>query len=551
MSDPTSHPNSPDNTSAKPQRGGLLRSTVVFGGMTQISRVLGLLRDIVFAYVFKVGGVTDAFFVAFKIPNFFRRLFAEGAFSQAFVPVFTEYKEKRTFDELQQLIARTSGTLSIVLLVITAIGVVAAPAFMYVFGYGFVRQYPETYGLATDLLRITFPYLFFISLTAMAGSVLNSFGRFAVPAITPALLNICLIGAALWLSPYFEKPVTALAWGVFAAGLAQLLFQLPFIFKLGLLRWPRWGGSDSGVKRIIKLMIPALFGSAVVQVNLLLDTLIASLLMAGSVSWLYYSDRLVEFPLGVFGVAVGTVILPALSQKFAQNNSEAFKRTLDWAMRLVVVIALPAMVGLIVLAKPMLHTLFHYGEFTQNDVNMASYSLMAYALGLPAFILIKSLAPAFFARQDTRTPVKIGLQAMGINMLFNLAFVGCMVYFGFVAPHTGLALATAGSAWVQVILLFRALRLRDIYQPQKTWGGIWLKATLACIAMAFAIWGVIHLVATNWVQGTWVDSPVWQRVGSLLGLVALGGVVYGLVMVLLGVQPKHLLEKPANLENKG
>lgn len=538
MSAPDSNSHPKTDHSAKTKRGGLLRATFVFGGMTQISRILGLLRDIVFAYVFKVGGVTDAFFVAFKIPNFFRRLFAEGAFSQAFVPVFTEYKEKRTFNELQHLIARTSGTLSIVLLVMTAIGVVFAPVFMYVFGYGFVRQYPETYGLATDLLRITFPYLFFISLTAMAGSVLNSFGRFAVPAITPALLNICLIGTALWLSPQFERPVEALAWGVFLAGLAQLLFQLPFIFKLGLLRWPKWGGQDAGVRRIIKLMIPALFGSAVVQVNLLLDTLIASLLMAGSVSWLYYSDRLVEFPLGVFGVAVGTVILPTLSQKHAQSNPDGFAKTLDWALRLVVIIGLPAMTGLMLLSAPMLTTLFQYGEFTPFDTQMASYSLMAYSLGLPAFILIKTLAPAFYAKQDTRTPVRIGIIAMVVNMLMNGAFVGAFLFTNTPAAHTGLALATAGSAWVQVFMLFWALKQRGIYRAQAGWGLTWLKTLLACIAMGVGLWFAMQ---QPWMQ--WSDWNALYRAGALGGLVLAGGAVYAVALLLMGMRPRQLLDR--------
>ena len=526
-----------DNSAPADKKGGLLRSTLVFSGMTQISRILGLVRDIVFAYIFKVGGATDAFFVAFKIPNFCRRLFAEGAFSQAFVPVFAEYKEKRSFNELQDLIARTSGTLATVLFVITAIGILLAPWVMGLFGYGFVQKHPETYGLATDLLKITFPYLFFISLTAMAGSILNSFGRFAVPAITPVLLNISLIVAALFCSQYFDEPVMALAWGVLVAGVAQLLFQLPFLLKLGLLRLPRWGAKDEGVRKIITLMIPALFGSAVVQINLLLDTVIASMLAEGSVSWLYYSDRLVEFPLGVFGVAVGTVILPTLSQKHAADNPQGFAHTMDWALRLVVVIALPAMAGLMALSAPMLTTLFQYGAFTAEDTRMASYSLMAYSLGLPAFILIKSLAPGFYARQDTKTPVRIGLIAMVINMGLNIAIVAPMVIYDFAAPHMGLALATAGWAWIQVLMLFMALKKQEVYQPEAGWAGLWIKAFLGCVAMAAAI---LALSPVDWAQ--WL---YWQRGLMLLGLVGLGGLVYGLVLVLLGIRPKQLLDKSA------
>lgn len=520
-------------------RVGLMRSTLAFSGMTQISRVMGMARDMIFAQVFSVGGATDAFFVAFKIPNFLRRLFAEGAFSQAFVPIFSEYKQHKSFHELQNLIARTSGSLSLVLLAITALGILCAPWLMYVFGYGFVRQYPQTYDLATQLLRITFPYLLFISLTAMAASVLNSFGKFAIPALTPVLLNFSLIAAALWASPHFEEPVTALAWGVLLAGVAQLLFVLPFVWRLKLLRLPRLGFAHEGVRRIIKLMLPALFGSAVVQVNLLLDTLIASLLVAGSVSWLYYADRLVEFPLGVFGVAVGTVILPALSSEHAKQDRKAFTATVDWALRLVVVVALPAMTGLMVLAQPMLATLFQYGAFTSHDSHMASFSLMAYALGLPAFILIKSLTPAFYARQNTKTPVKIGLWAMAANMLLNIILVAPMVYFDVLAPHAGLALATAGSAWLQVWWLFRALHRQDIYRPHLEWARLWLKAFVGCALMAAVIFYVCP-----------TDFGVLSfgaRAGYLAVLIVLGAVVYLLAMLALGVRIKSLIAKHERL----
>ncbi|MGM0563217.1 MAG: murein biosynthesis integral membrane protein MurJ [Pseudomonadota bacterium] len=526
---------SSEEHSERGRSGGLLRSTAIFSGMTQLSRVLGLLRDILLARLFGATAATDAFFVAFKIPNFFRRLFAEGAFSQAFVPVLSEYKEQRSFNELQRLVARTSGTLATILFVITAIGVIAAPAVMAVFGYGFVRQHPETYQLATDLLRITFPYLFFISLTALAGGILNSYGRFAAPAFAPVLLNVSLIVCALWWAPHFAQPVEALAWGVLIAGVAQLLFQWPFIYRLGLLRWPRWGWRDSGVRRIMQLMVPALFGSAVVQINLLLDTVLASMLQEGSVSWLYYSDRLVEFPLGVFGVAVGTVILPALSQRHANANPEGFSHTLDWAWKLVVVISLPAMVGLIALAAPMLSTLFQYDEFGQRSVDMAAWSLMAYSLGLPAFILIKIFAPAFFSRQDTRTPVRIGVQAMAVNMLFNIVFVGAMVYWDFAAPHTGLALATSASAWLNAWWLYRVLRRDGVYQLEKGWLSLWLRTLLASGAMAGLL---LYLSPADWSQGLW-----WQRALGLLALVGLGALVYALAQLLMGLRPRHLIER--------
>lgn len=516
-------------------KSGLLRSTLVFSAMTQISRVLGLVRDIVFANVFQVGGNTDAFFVAFKIPNFFRRLFAEGAFSQAFVPVFSEYKQRGTTKELQQLIARTAGSLMLVLFTITLIGTVAAPVLMYAFGYGFVRSHPETYILATDLLRITFPYLMFISLTAMAGSILNSFGKFAVPAITPVVLNICLIVAALYFAPFFAAPVTALAWGVFVAGILQLLLQLPFIYRLRLLSMPKIGFAHSGVKRIIKLMVPALFGSAVVQINLLFDTLLASFLTAGSVSWLYYSDRLVEFPLGVFGVAVATVILPALSQKHAANSKLDYTATLDWALRLVTIISLPAMCGLIVLAAPMIITMFEYGEFSALDSQMASFSLMAYALGLPAFIFIKVLAAAFYAQQNTRTPVKIGIYAMLLNMLFNLLFVLLLLQLQF-AAHVGLALATATSAWLHAAMLLLGLKRRGIYELSKKYLPLWLKSASGAAVMFVVLW----LILQQFEFAIWTFS---HRAMALLALVATGMAAYALVLSALGIRPRHLLDK--------
>ncbi|MCK6370761.1 MAG: murein biosynthesis integral membrane protein MurJ, partial [Gammaproteobacteria bacterium] len=387
----------------------LLKSTTTVGAMTLLSRVLGLVRDMVFARLFGASYLMDAFFVAFKIPNIFRRWSAEGAFSQAFVPVFADYDQNRSREEVQELVDRVSGTLGVLLFAFTALGVLAAPALILVFAPGFAAEPEEAdrFELAVDMLRLTFPYLFFISLAALAGAVLNTYQRFAVAAFSPVLLNVCMIGFAAFVAPYYERPGMALAAGVFAAGIVQLLFMLPYLRGIGLLPRPRWGLAHAGVRRILSLMAPAIFGSSVAQISILLDTLIASFLVTGSISWLYYSDRLMEFPLGVFGIALATVILPNLSRQHASASREQFAATMAWSIRFVILISAPASVGLVVLAGPMLATLFFGGEFSSGDVHMASLSLMAYAAGLVALTLVKVLAPGFFARQDTRTPVRV------------------------------------------------------------------------------------------------------------------------------------------------
>jgi len=512
----------------------LLKSTAIVSAMTSLSRVLGLVRDVVFAQLLGAGAATDAFFVAFKIPNFLRRLFAEGAFSQAFVPVLSEYKSQRDEQAVRSLVQHAAGTLGGILFLITVLAALAAPVLVMIFAPGFIDE-PGRFDLTTEMLRITFPYLLFISLVALAGSVLNAFGRFAVPAFTPVFLNVVLIGMAIWGAPYFEQPVMALAWGVFGAGAVQLAFQLPFLKRLGLLVWPRWGMREPGVRRIGKLMLPAIFGSSVAQINLLFDTLIASFLVAGSVSWLYYSDRLVEFPLGVFGIALATVILPSLSKRHAEAEPEAFSRTLDWALRWVLVIGVPATVGLFVLSGPILATLFYYGEFDLQDLDMARLSLMAYALGLLGFIAVKVLAPGFYARQDTRTPVRIGIIAMVSNMGLNVAFVVPMVMLGVEGPHSGLALATACSAFINAGLLFRVLRREGVLTLLPGWGWMLGRVALAGAAMAaLLVWGAGDL-------SRWLPWGLWTRITELGLWVVAGAVCYFGVLLLLGIRPRELM----------
>jgi putative peptidoglycan lipid II flippase len=339
--------------------------------MTFLSRLLGLARDIVIARFFSASDAADAFFVAFKIPNFLRRLFAEGAFSLAFVPVLTEYRNNYTAAQTRDLIDRVAGTLGFILLLLSLFGVIASPLLIGVFAAGFIDQ-PAKFDLTADMLRITFPYILLISMTAMSGGMLNTWKRFAVPAFTPVLLNLSMIGCAVYLSPRLDLPITALAWGVLIAGVAQLLFQLPFLYREGLLPRPKWGWRHEGVQKIIRLMIPALFGSSVAQINLLFDTFIASFLVTGSVSWLYYSDRLLEFPLGVFGIALATVVLPNLSEAHYKKGATHFNDTLRWAIQLSLLIAVPATFGLFLLAQPILATLFQYGAFSANDSIMAA-----------------------------------------------------------------------------------------------------------------------------------------------------------------------------------
>ena len=499
-----------------------------------ISRVLGFARDMVFARIFGADAASDAFFVAFKIPNFLRRLFAEGAFSQAFVPVLTDYKENKSEKELKELISKVAGTFCVVLFGISLTGVLAAPALIMLFGPGFIDD-AYKYNLAVDMLRFTFPYLFFIALTAFAGGILNSFGRFAVPAFTPVFLNVVLISMAVYISPELDEPIMALAWGVFIAGAVQLFFQFPFLLKLGLFPLPRWGWKHPGVQKIKDLMIPAIIGSSVVQINLLFDTLIASFLITGSISWLYYADRLVEFPLGLLGIALATVILPKLSQDHAKESVATFSATLDWALRCALIIGLPAAIGLILLAGPMLTTLFYGGEFDAEDVYLSSLSLMAYSLGLMGFIFVKVLAPGFYARQDTKTPVKIGIKAMIANMGLNIIFVVPLYMMEFKGAHAGLALATATSAYLNAWLLLSALRKAGHYQPNKGWLKLFAQTGFACILMG----GVLYWYSPP--LETWIEWSIWDRVINLSLWIVAGFVTYVLALLITGLKPKTLL----------
>jgi putative peptidoglycan lipid II flippase len=503
----------------------LSTSLAKVGGNTFLSRISGFVRDLVLAHVFGANALTDAFFVAFRIPNFFRRLFAEGAFAAAFVPVLTEYKTKRSFEELQLFVNHVAGTLAGVLLTVTMFGVLAAPFVVMLFAPGFWGDEGKLQ-LTAEMLRLTFPYLLFISLTAFTGGILNTFGRFGVPAFTPVLLNLSLIAAALWLAPWMVEPITALAWGVLLAGIVQYLFQQPFLRNIHLVPRLHWGFRDEGVRRILKLMVPALFGTSVTQLNLLLDTLIASFLVSGSISWLYYSDRLVEFPVGILGVALGTVILPSLSHKHASESPEEFSRTLDWALRWVLLLGMPAAVGLLLLAGPLIATLFQSQVFDANDVAMSQRSLIAYSFGLVPFIAIKVLAPGYYARQDTRTPVRYAVGAMLTNMVLNIILV-------FPLAHAGLALATSLAAWLNASLLFRGLRRNEVYHPQTGWGSLVLRGLVACAVMGAVLW-----MGGAGLEG-WMHLGKWQRAMHLAGWVVVGVAAYFATLLALGIRLRH------------
>jgi putative peptidoglycan lipid II flippase len=516
---------------------GLFRSIATFGSLTLVSRVLGLVRDVVVGAMFGSGAATDAFFVAFKIPNFMRRLFAEGAFSQAFVPVVAEYKETRQPEQVRRLVAETVGALGLVLLLITALGILFAPWVVRLFAPGFIDD-PARFELAVTMLRWTFSYLLFISLAACAGGVLNTYGSFGPPAFAPVLLNLVLIAAALWGSQYVEQPIVALAIGVFIAGILQLSMQLPYLARLRMLSWPRLGWSDPGVRRILRLMGPAVFGSSVAQVNLLVDTILASFLVTGSVSWLYFSDRLVEFPLGIFGVALGTVILPRLASEHARANPERFTLTLDWALRWVLLISAPATVGLVMLALPMLATLFLHGEFRQLDVLAASMSLSTYGLGLAGFILVKVLAPGYFARQDTRTPVRFAVISMVGNMVLSVVVVLALRHTG--VGHAAIALVTAIAAWANGLMLLGGLRRLGVYRPGEGWSRLGRQVGLATLLMALTLYWPATRVEL------WLEGAFWLRLAALFVTITVAVAVYFGTLTLLGLRWRGLREPQAS-----
>jgi len=498
----------------------LLKALVTVSGMTLLSRILGFVRDAVIARVFGAGAVTDAFFVAFKIPNLLRRLFAEGAFSQAFVPVLAQYKNQRGDEATRLLVDHVASLLFIALTIVTVLGILAAPAIIYVTAPGFADD-PQKQSLTIDLLRIVFPYILFISLTSLAGGILNTYSRFMVPAFTPVLLNLSFIVFGLLVAPQFEPPIKALGWAVLCGGVAQLAFQLPFLARIGLFPRFRLDLRDEGVWRILRLMAPAAFGVSIAQVSLLINVVFASFLVTGSVSWLYYADRLMEFPSGMLGAALGTILLPSLARHHANASSEEYARLLDWGLRLTFLLALPAAVALMILAVPLIATLFMHGEFQTHDVVMTRNALVAYSVGLVGLILVKILAPGFYARQDIRTPVKMAVITLCATQLMNLAFIWPF-------QHAGLALAIGLGGCLNAALLYRGLRRAGIYSPEPGWGKFMLKLGVSIAAMGVLLWAMVG--TTDW----WLHASLVARVARLSAIVVLGASGYFAALWLLG-----------------
>ncbi len=510
----------------------LLRALATVSSMTLLSRILGFARDFFIARAFGAGLATDAFFVAFRIPNLLRRLFAEGAFSQAFVPVLSEYRNRSSPEETRGLVDAVSSLLFLALLVATAIGVAAAPLVIYASAPGFAAS-PEKFALTVELLRITFPYILFISLVALAAGVLNTWNRFAVPAFTPVLLNLSFIVGALFLAPYFDPPVKVLAWSVFAGGVLQLAFQLPFLRRIDMLPRFRPSFAHPGVGRVLKLMAPAVFGVSIAQLSLVINTVFASFLVSGSVSWLHYADRLMEFPAGMLGVALGTILLPSLSRYHADANVGEYAKLLDWGLRVTLLLAAPAALALAVLAIPLVATLFHYGSFSAEDALMTREALVAYSVGLVGMILVKILAPGFYARQNVVTPVKIGIATLVATQLMNLAFIGPF-------RHAGLALSIGLGACLNAGLLYYHLRRHAIYTPQPGWRAFLAKLGVALLVMG----GALHLLMGS--RAWWLAAGWEQRAPALAALTVAGILLYGATLFALGMRWRDFSRRGAD-----
>ena len=498
----------------------LLKSLAAVSSMTMLSRVLGFVRDTIVARTFGAGMATDAFFVAFKLPNLLRRIFAEGAFSQAFVPILAEYKAQQGEEATRTFLAYVSGLLTLVLALVTVLGMLAAPLVIWITAPGFADT-PEKFALTSSLLRVTFPYILLISLASLAGAVLNTWNRFSVPAFVPTLLNVSMIIFALFLTPYFDPPIMAMAWATLVGGLAQFLYQLPHLKRIGMLVLPRLNLRDSGVWRVMKQMGPAILGVSVSQISLIINTIFASFLAAGSVSWMYYADRLMELPSGVLGVALGTILLPALSRTYAKADRQEYSRLLDWGLRLCFLLVLPCSAALALLSEPLTVSLFQYGRFDAHDALMTQRALVAYAVGLLGIILVKVLAPGFYAQQNIKTPVKIAVFTLAVTQVLNLILIGPL-------QHVGLALAIGLAACLNAGLLFWQLRRHNLFIPQAGWTGFLLRLLIAVAVMTAVLFGLMQLLPS------WSEGLMWQRLLRLGGLVAAGVLAYFASLFLLG-----------------
>jgi len=501
--------------------------------MTLLSRLAGFARDVIQARLFGASGLVDAFAVAYQIPNYLRRIFAEGSFASAFVPVLAELRERGDREQLKLFVDRIAGALCAALMIVTGLGMLLAPWIAAVMAPGFASE-PGKLALTGDLLRIVFPYLFFVSMTAFAGAVLNSFQRFALPAVTPVLHNLAVIAAMLWLAPRMDVPVKALAWGVLVAGVAQMLVLWPALLRLGLFPKLKLQLRDPQVRKVGKLMLPTLFSSSVAQLNLIVGTMFASLLAEGSRAYLYYSDRLTELPLGLFGVALGTVILPHLSRRHASTDAAGFSKALDWGLRTVLVGAVPAALGLLTLAEPLVATVYQRGEFNAQQAWMTALAVSAMSIAIPAFMLSKVLAPAFYARQDTTTPMRAAIKTVFVNVALIVAIVTPLWWFKVPGAHAGIACATALAGMVNAWLLWRALRREGAFQPGPGWSRALWRIAIAGAAM------VAVLIALRIGPLDWRQLPDLWRWAWLVVVIAIGAATYGGVLLLLGWRPRDL-----------
>lgn len=509
---------------------GLFKSLSVVSFFTLVSRLLGLVREMVLAAKFGASASTDALFVAFRIPNLLRRLFAEGAFAQAFVPILAEYRRSEGDERAKLLIAHVASLLSLLLLIISILGVLFAPYLVYVIATGFSESSGQA-ELTASLIRLTFPYLLFISLTSLFSSVLNTWGRFAVPAFTPALLNLSFILSALYLTPYFEPPIMALGLAILLGGIAQLAFQIPFLLRLKL--WPKlkWRPNDPGVIRILRKMAPAVIGVSAAQISMVINTNIASRMQEGSVSWLTFADRLMELPVGLLGVAMGTVILPALSVSVADKKAEEYQATLEWGLIVMLVISIPSVAGLIALSEPILITLFMRDQFSFDDVSMTQVAFWGYGIGLVPIVMIKLFAPVFYANKDTQTPVRIAIKAVIVTQLLNVIFWMLMPNH---IKHAGLALAISGGAWLNAIMLVIELRRKGLFVLANKWVLVGRDCLIAAAIMTL----VISFTA---IKIDWLAYDSWERAGLLSGVILVGFTVYVLGLRALGRKFKDIL----------
>ena len=511
----------------------LFRSAATVSGLTLLSRITGLIRENLTATVFGASALTDAFFVAFRLPNLLRRLFAEGAFSQAFVPILASARASRDEASMHTLVDHVATVLFWALVAVSALGVVGAPFLVFAMASGLASE-PAAFDAAVVMTRWMFPYILTISMVALAAGVLNTWRSFMVPAFSPVLLNLSFIGAALFLAPRVDPPIYALAAGVVFGGLAQLAIQVPALLRIGML--PRIGLNlrtalaDSQVRRILAQMGPAVLAVSVAQISLIINTHIASRLGAGSVSWVSFADRLMEFPTALLGVALGTVLLPSLSLANAENRTDDYSALLDWGLRLCALLALPCMVGMALMATPLTALLFHYGRFDAHDLDMTARAVLAYSSGLLGLIAIKILAPGFYARQDVRTPLRIGLLVLLATQAMNLLFVPWL-------DHAGLALSISIAAMINAALLLAGLMRRGIYRPRAGWGAFLLKLTLALAAMAAVLWFAVPQF--NWIE---LRAQPFARMAWALALVAGGAAVYLGVLWALGLRPRQFLK---------